>query len=78
MGVAGMSASVTALQTLNSDQLWVVVDASRKAEDTAAWVGALRASLPVQAVAVVHGAHTATPDSVHALGLPIGWSDTVG
>jgi hypothetical protein len=78
MGVSGVAATITALQALNSDQLWVVVDASRKSEDTAAWVGALRQSLPVQAIAVVHGAHTATPDSVHALGLPVGWSDTVG
>jgi hypothetical protein len=78
VGMTGVSASVVELMPLNPDQIWVVVDASRKADDTAAWVGALRASLPVKAVAVLHGVETSTPDSVNALGLPIGWSDTVG
>jgi len=27
---------------------------------------------------VLHGVATATPDTVNALGLPVGWSDTVG
>jgi hypothetical protein len=78
LGVAGAQASGAALRALAADQIWVVVDISRKADDTAAWVGAVRAAVPAAAIAVLHGAETATPDTVNALGLPIGWSDTVG
>jgi len=78
IGTAGLQSSAPALRAIDADQIWLVVDASRKHEDTAAWVGALRASLPATAIAVLHGVETATPDSVNALGLPIGWSDTVG
>lgn len=78
LGVAGAQASGAALKALGADQIWVVVDASRKADDTAAWVGAVRAAVPAAAIAVLHGVETSTPDTVNALGLPIGWSDTVG
>jgi len=78
LGVRGMQPTANALRAIDADQIWVVVDASRKAEDTAAWVGVVRASVPATAIAVLHGVETATPDSVNALGLPIGWSDTVG
>jgi hypothetical protein len=78
MGITGVADSIERLRFVIADQIWVVVDASRKPADTAAWVGMLRAAFPVQAIAVVHGVETATPDSVHGLGLPVGWSDTVG
>ena len=78
IGPGGVHASAAALRAIDADQIWIVVDASRKAEDTAAWVGALRASVPATAIATLHGVETATPDSADALGLPIGWSDTVG
>lgn len=78
LGVAGAQAGGAALKALGADQIWVVVDASRKADDTAAWVGAVRAAVPAAAIAVLHGVETSTPDTVNALGLPIGWSDTVG
>jgi hypothetical protein len=73
----GLGPHLVALRALSADQLWVAVDVSRKHEDTARWVGALREDLPVSAVAVVRGAHTSTPDSVEALGLAIGWRDAV-
>jgi hypothetical protein len=78
LGVSGMQSTASALRAIDADQIWLVVDASRKAEDTAAWVGMIRASAPATALAVLHGVETATPDSVNALGLPIGWSDRVG
>lgn len=68
-------ARLQAIAALSPDQLWVVVDAGRKHEDSARWVGLLRARLDVAAVAVVGAADTATPESVGALGLPVGWID---
>ncbi|NEM91193.1 hypothetical protein [Galbitalea soli] len=76
-GPASVS-SIEALRSIMADQVWVVVDASRKAEDTAAWVAAVRKQVSVQAMAVVHSAFSATADSVHGLGLRSGWSDAVG
>jgi hypothetical protein len=60
---------------LSADQLWVVVDAGRKAEDTARWVGVLASQLNISGVAVVRATETATPETVNALGLPVGWID---
>ncbi|WP_346960085.1 hypothetical protein [uncultured Arthrobacter sp.] len=68
-------ARLQAIAALSPDQLWVVVDAGRKHEDTARWVSQLRARFEVAAVAVVGAADTATPESVDALGLPVGWID---
>jgi hypothetical protein len=78
LGVSGMQSTASALRAIDADQVWLVVDASRKAEDTAAWVSVVRASVPATALAVLHGVETASPDSVNALGLPVGWSDRVG
>jgi hypothetical protein len=68
------------LLVLRADQVWLAVDAGRKEADTAAWVGALRrsmehADLAPAGLAVVGSAGTATPETVLALGLPVGWSD---
>ena len=43
------------------------------ARDTARWVEAVRAVQPVAAVAVVGEDDTATPGTVHLLGVPVGW-----
>lgn len=56
------------------DQLWLVVDVSRKPEDTAAWVTACRDALDVHGVVAIGGAETSTPHSVAALGLPVLWA----
>ncbi|XAS64650.1 hypothetical protein VUN84_02955 [Micrococcaceae bacterium Sec5.8] len=61
---------------LSADQVWVVVDAGRKPEDTARWVGVLAAQLDIAAVAVVGATETASPETVNALGLPVGWIDS--
>jgi hypothetical protein len=68
-------ARLQAITALSPDQVWAVVDAGRKPEDTARWVSLLLARFDVAAVAVVGSADTATPGSVAALGLPVGWID---
>jgi hypothetical protein len=68
-------ARVPSVAALSADQVWVVVDAGRKHEDTARWVGVLSAQLNVTAVAVVGASETGSPESVHGLGLPVGWID---
>ena len=62
-------------EAVQPDQVWVAVDASRKPDDTARWVHAVAARIPVDAVAVEGTEHTATPDTVEELNLPIGWVD---
>jgi hypothetical protein len=52
-----------------------VVDATRKHDDTALWVGAVDAVLAVDAVVATGASLTASPESVHALGLPVLWLD---
>jgi len=74
-GVSEIARHTTLIAALAPDQLWVAVDAGRKAEDTAAWVGEVRAAAMVDAVAVEGLEGTATPQTVNALGLPVGWLD---
>ena len=69
-------ARLQSVAALSADQLWVVVDAGRKQEDSARWVGVLAAQLDITAVAVVGAAETATPETVNTLGLPVGWIDS--
>ncbi|MBU1589487.1 MAG: hypothetical protein KKH51_16305 [Actinobacteria bacterium] len=76
-GDARLAAHAAALAGIRPDQLWLAVDASRKPEDTAAWVNAVCTVMSVQALAVLRTAWTSTPDTVRALGLPEGWSDAV-
>ncbi|MGO4807229.1 hypothetical protein AB4089_19155 [Arthrobacter sp. 2MCAF15] len=68
-------ARVQSVAALSADQVWVVVDAGRKHEDTKRWVGVLSAQLNVAAVAVVGASETGSPESVNGLGLPVGWID---
>ncbi|MGO4595735.1 hypothetical protein AB4Z18_18120 [Leifsonia sp. 2TAF2] len=57
------------------DQVWVAVDVSRTYDDTAAWVRAVDAVLAVDAVAATGASFTASPHTVHQLGLPVLWLD---
>ena len=66
-----------ALHLIQADQVWVVVDVGRKPADTERWVRAVQAIVPVDAVAVVGSAATTTPNTVHDLGLQVGWSEPV-
>lgn len=74
-GAAELARHATLVAALSADQLWVAVDAGRKPDDTAAWVAAVRAAATVEALAVEGLEATATPQTVNALGLPIGWLD---
>lgn len=68
-------ARLQAIAALSPDQVWVVVDAGRKAADTARWVSLVRARLEVDAVALVGAADTSSPETIDALHLPVGWID---
>ena len=61
-------ARLQSVAALSADQVWVVVDAGRKQEDTARWVGVLSAQLDVTAVAVVGAAETGSPETVNGAG----------
>ena len=71
----GFGDGATILRALAADQVWVAVDASRKADDTASWVEAMGAVAPIAALAVLGRGQTATPESTDALGLAVGWID---
>ena len=66
-----------ALHLVQADQVWVVVDVGRKPADTERWVKAVQAVVHVDAVAVVGSDATTTPNTVHDLGLQVGWSQPV-
>lgn len=69
------SSNLSMLASVRAQQLWLVVDAAHKPEDTQSWVGrACRYAVP-DALAVVGVTDTATPESVNALKIPVGWVD---
>lgn len=70
--LAWTTTAVDVLRELRADQVWVAVDVGRKHDDTVAWVDAVRAVVPVAAAVAVGAADTATPGTVHLLGLPVG------
>lgn len=86
-GVNGGTAVVTALawdgsaaealRSMSADQVWVAVDVGRKHDDTARWVEEVRVVSDVAAAAVVGEADTATPGTVHLLGVPVGWRESL-
>ncbi|MCT9868478.1 hypothetical protein [Paenarthrobacter aurescens] len=75
-----VSLKAAQIASLAADQLWIVVDAGRKPEDTKAWVQALQdllagESASVAGLAVIGASETASPQTVDSLGIPIGWVD---
>lgn len=69
------SSNLSVLGSVRPNQLWLVVDAAHKPEDTEAWVRrACRYAVP-DALAVVGATDTATPESVNSLKIPVGWVD---
>jgi len=66
-----------ALATLGGDQVWAVTDARTKPADVAAWVAAVGAERPVDALAVHGLLETAAPGTVLEPGLPVAWVDGV-
>jgi hypothetical protein len=67
------SAQATALAQLRADQVWAVVDASRKPEDTARWVRKVSSVVQLDAIVGIQREGTTTPETVNALGLPVSW-----
>ncbi|MFJ3382985.1 MULTISPECIES: hypothetical protein [unclassified Curtobacterium] len=70
LGVATWDDRAT-LDGLAPDQVWVVVDAGRKHDDSLAMVHAVAGVVAVAGVLSIGGSETATPESVHELGLPV-------
>jgi hypothetical protein len=66
-----------ALAGLGADQVWAVTDARTKSADVAAWVAAVGAERPVDALAVHGLLDTAAPGTVLEPGLPVAWVDGV-
>ncbi|WP_144713327.1 hypothetical protein [Curtobacterium pusillum] len=56
---------------LAPDQVWVVVDAGRKPADSAAMLAAVAGRAQVAGVVAIGAGETATPESVHLLGVPV-------
>lgn len=74
LGSAGFDFGKTeALRQLHADQVWVVVDASRKQGDTERWVGAVKAAVTVDGLVAFGRELTSTPESVTELELPVRW-----
>ncbi|WP_349899742.1 hypothetical protein [Parafrigoribacterium soli] len=67
------SSQATAIAQLRADQVWAVVDASRKPEDTARWVRKLSSVVQLDAVIGTQRDATLTPETVATLGLPVSW-----
>jgi hypothetical protein len=63
------------LRSYGADQVWVVLDATRKPDDTRAWLAPVAAAVPITGAAAVGVRATATPDTVAEPGIPIGWVD---
>jgi hypothetical protein len=68
-------AQAATVHALAADQVWLVVDAGRKVDDTTRYVRDVRAAMVIDAVAVEGAGATATPETVTNLGVPIGWVD---
>jgi hypothetical protein len=68
--------AIAALEYLAADQVWVVVDVGRKPEDTARWVHAVQSHVHIDAIAVTGSDATETPETVHQLGLQVGWLES--
>jgi hypothetical protein len=67
------SSQATALAQLRADQVWAVVDASRKPEDSARWVRKVSSVVQLDAIIGIQREGTTTPETVNALGLPVSW-----
>lgn len=70
LGVSAWDDAAT-IEGLAADQVWVVVDVGRKTEDSRAVVLAVAGRVTVAGVVAIGARETATPESVHQLGLPV-------
>lgn len=69
-------AKTDALNRLHADQVWVVVDASRKEADTNRWLAGVKAAVTVDGLIAFGSEFTATPETANQFGLPVGWSNS--
>jgi hypothetical protein len=74
-GLDGSPSDIDTVESLGADQVWVVVDASRKIEDTRRVMAQIRSKISVHALAVVNTAYTSTPETVNSLDISVGWAD---
>lgn len=72
-----VGSSVQDLLRIGADEVWLAVDPGRKPDDTARWAQAIMSAMPVDALAVEGREGTSTPDTITALGRPIGWIDGI-
>ena len=70
LGVAAWDDAQT-VDGLGPDQVWVVVDVGRKPEDSSAMLTAVAGRVHVAGVVAIGAGETATPESVHLLGVPV-------
>jgi hypothetical protein len=56
---------------LAPDQVWVVVDVGRKPSDSAAMLSAVAGRAVVAGIVAIGAGETATPETVHLLGVPV-------
>jgi hypothetical protein len=63
------------IRSIGADQVWVAVDAGRKAADTGRWVRSLAETVSIDGVAVVGRDATSSPETVDQLPVPVGWAD---
>jgi hypothetical protein len=63
------------LLSIDSDQAWLVVDATREPEETLEWTGRLRGRLQVDAVASLRAQRGVRHEALAAIGLPEAWRE---
>ncbi|KQO64896.1 hypothetical protein [Curtobacterium sp. Leaf261] len=63
--------SADRLRGIGADQVWVVVDAERKHEDTARVLRAVSGTVPLAGIVAVGMGETSSPETVHMFGLPV-------
>lgn len=71
----GADDDASRVASLGADQVWLVVDASAKPDDTLAWVRPVAAAVAVTGLYVVNAHRTGTASTVNLLQLPIGYVD---
>lgn len=69
------SVRIPALSELPADQVWLTVDATRKASDTEAWVKKVTWVTAPDALYVLGAENTLSPQTVNELEVPVGWVD---
>jgi len=69
------SATSGIVAALAPDQIWFAVDAGRKHADSERFIALASAAIDADGLVAAGLGGTSTPDTVRALGLPVGWTD---